>query len=150
MSANESKKYYSDEDIDRLGQMLDAKSEEGTKKMSKKEVLLRLQPKIRQMLDSGFTLAEICSFFAEAGFPVSKPTIHAAIAGISKSGKSNSKKGKSLEKSEKATAKKAKPEATATPKPEVTPEVTPEVKPVVRPQPVERYDPESDFNDPDA
>lgn len=129
MSANETRKFYSDEDIEKLEKMLDEKAEEGTKKLSKKEVLLRLQPKIKQMLNQGFTIAEMCTFFAEAGFPVSKPTIHDAIGGVIRAGKARSKKEKSTGKSDKSSAKKTKPEPTSTPEPEAKPEVKPEVKP---------------------
>jgi hypothetical protein len=138
MEAEQSRQFFSDEDVSRLDKILSERSMAGVQRLTKKQVVLRLAPRVQEMLEKGFTLPEIVSILVEAKFPVSRATIHATIASLAKRQKKKQTARKEPEevKPQSVAIQQHKPTALEKAQSNV-------VAPVSKSQ-------ESDFNDPDA
>jgi len=138
MEAEQARQFFSTEDVDRLDKVLAERSTVGVQRLTKKQVVLRLAPRVQEMLEKGFTLPEIVSILVEAKFPVSRATIHATIASLGK----RQKKKQTVRKEPEEV--KQQPEVIQQHKPTALEKAQRNVvAPVSKSQ-------ESDFNDPDA
>jgi len=148
MSTKTAKVYFSDGDIDRLDKILADRSAEGVTKLTKKQVVLRLIPRVKEMLEKGFALPEITSILVESGFPVSRATIHATIVSAEKQTK-KPKTAKASAKTGHEISKDASNTAKTTNSPDVQGGALDRAKAATF-QTTASANPESDFNDPDA